>query len=119
MAAERLKSFDDAAKVLESLRADAPALATIARVADALAACFKSGRKALICGNGGSMCDAMHFAEELTGRFREDRRPLPAIACADPGHITCTANDYGFEEVFSRWVAALGGSGDVLIVLST
>jgi D-sedoheptulose 7-phosphate isomerase len=61
----------------------------------------------------------MHFAEELTGRFRAERRALPAIACTDAGHITCTANDYGFEQVFSRWVAALGKPGDVLIVLST
>src|SRR5690606_37102902 len=69
--------------------------------------------------NGGSACDAMHFAEELTGRFRKDRAPLAAIACTDFGHITCTANDYGFEHVYSRWVEALGRGDDVLIVLST
>lgn len=73
----------------------------------------------LICGNGGSLCDAAHFAEELTGRFRHDRRPLAAIACADASHITCTANDYGFEFVFSRWVRALAKPGDVLVLLST
>jgi D-sedoheptulose 7-phosphate isomerase len=80
---------------------------------------FASGHKVMICGNGGSACDAMHFAEELTGRFRKDRSPLAAIACTDFGHITCTANDYGFDHVFSRWVEALGRPDDVLIVLST
>jgi len=91
----------------------------IDHMAALLAERFAAGRKVLICGNGGSACDAMHFAEELTGRFNEDRPPLPAIACIDPGHLTCTANDYGFEHVFSRWVEALGKKGDVLIVLST
>lgn len=97
-----------------------PAHATrIEHAADLIAEAFTSGGKVLICGNGGSACDAMHFAEELTGRFRADRPPLPAIACIDAGHITCTANDYGFDQVFSRWVEALGRPGDVLIVLST
>ena len=80
---------------------------------------LRSGRKIMICGNGGSMCDAAHFAEELTGRYRLDRRPLAAIACTEPGHITCTANDYGFEHIFSRWVEALGREGDCLVILST
>jgi D-sedoheptulose 7-phosphate isomerase len=80
---------------------------------------FASGHKVMICGNGGSACDAMHFAEELTGRFRKDRAPLAALACTDFGHITCTANDYGFDHIFSRWVEALGRPDDVLIVLST
>ncbi|HQO09240.1 MAG TPA: D-sedoheptulose 7-phosphate isomerase [Clostridiales bacterium] len=80
---------------------------------------FDTGRKVIICGNGGSMTDAMHFAEELTGRFRSDRKPLPAIALSDPSHITCTSNDYGFEEIFSRSIEALGMKGDVFIGLST
>lgn len=80
---------------------------------------LKSNRKILICGNGGSMADAMHFAEELTGRFRLERPALAAIACSDPTHLTCTANDYGFEHIFSRWVEAIGQPGDLLIVLST
>jgi D-sedoheptulose 7-phosphate isomerase len=80
---------------------------------------FDTGRKVIICGNGGSMTDAMHFAEELTGKFRSDRKPLPAIALSDPSHITCTANDYGFEDIFSRSVEALGMKGDVFIGLST
>lgn len=91
----------------------------IEQVAGLLAEAFAAGHKAMICGNGGSAADAMHFAEELTGRFRSDRPALPAIACTDVGHITCTANDYGFEHIFSRWVEALAHAGDVLLVLST
>jgi D-sedoheptulose 7-phosphate isomerase len=71
------------------------------------------------CGNGGSMCDAMHFAEEMTGRFRDERKALPAIAMSDVSHITCTGNDYGFDFIFSRYVDALGNKGDVLLSLST
>ncbi len=97
----------------DALRAD------IARGAQAISASLLAGHKVLAIGNGGSCADAVHFCEELTGRFRKDRRPLPAIACADAGHITCTANDYGFDEVFSRWVTALARPGDVLVALST
>jgi D-sedoheptulose 7-phosphate isomerase len=113
------RTFGEAEQVLGAFNKDAALLARAGLLADAVAAAIGAGHKALICGNGGSLCDAAHFAEELTGRFRNDRRPLPAIACSDPGHITCVANDYGFEEVFSRWVRALGQRGDVLIVLST
>jgi D-sedoheptulose 7-phosphate isomerase len=108
-----------ASAALDALAADREAVASIDAWAALLAARFAAGRKVLICGNGGSACDAMHFAEELTGRFKNDRPPLPAIACTDPGHITCTANDYGFEHIFSRWVEALAQKGDVLILLST
>lgn len=73
----------------------------------------------MACGNGGSMCDAMHFAEEWTGRFRSDRSPLPAVAFSDPSHLTCIANDFGFDEVFARLVAAYGKEGDLLVVMST
>ncbi len=85
----------------------------------ALAECFSSGGKLLVAGNGGSLCDAMHFAEELTGQFRKRRRALPAIALGDPGHMTCTANDMGFDQVFARGVEAYGQPGDVLAVLTT
>ncbi len=114
-------SLQDAHRVLTTLLADAPRLAQIDAAIAILRACIKpgSGGKVLIVGNGGSMCDAAHFAEELTGRFRADRRPLPALACNDPGHLTCVANDYGFEFVFSRWVEAIGNPGDTLIILST
>ena len=98
---------------------DEPSADRIAAVAGVLAFVLRSGGRILAVGNGGSACDAMHFCEELTGRFRGDRRPLAAMACTDPGHITCTANDFGFEHVFSRWVLAHGREGDALIVLST
>jgi D-sedoheptulose 7-phosphate isomerase len=80
---------------------------------------IKSGKKILSCGNGGSMCDAMHFAEELSGRFREDRQALPAIAISDASHLTCAANDYGFDSVFSRYLESVGFEGDVLLAIST
>lgn len=108
-----------AASLLAAFRADAAAVGRIDSVSSLLAERFAAGHKALICGNGGSSADAMHFAEELTGRFRKERPALPAIACTDVGHITCAANDYGYERVFSRWVEALGQRGDVLIALST
>jgi len=84
-----------------------------------IAECFQAGCKILIAGNGGSLCDAIHFAEEFTGQFRERRKALPALALADPGHITCVANDFGFEQVFSRGVEAFGQPGDILILLTT
>lgn len=113
------RALGEAGRVLAAFSSDPRAVAGVVSLVDAVADALRAGRKVLICGNGGSLCDAAHFAEELTGRFRKDRRPLAAIACSDPGHITCVANDYGFEEVFPRWVRALGQSGDVLIVLST
>lgn len=114
-----LASFERARNALEALIADRTHAAKVDRVAEILAASFRAGGKVLACGNGGSACDAMHFCEELTGRFRNDRPALAAVACVDPGHLTCTANDFGFENVFSRWVEALGRKGDVLVALST
>lgn len=113
------RSLSDAAAALDALRNDDALLDAARRAAGCLSTCLRAGGKLLVCGNGGSLCDASHFAEELTGRFRADRRPLPALACADAGHITCIANDYGFEHVFSRWVQALARSGDCVILLST
>jgi D-sedoheptulose 7-phosphate isomerase len=84
-----------------------------------IADCFAKGGKLLIAGNGGSLCDAMHFAEELTGQFRGKRKALPAIALADPGHLTCVSNDMGFDAVFSRGVEAFGRPEDILILLTT
>ena len=112
-------SLTEAHRVLALLLADTALIAQIDTAAATLAHTIRNGNKVLAIGNGGSMCDAAHFAEELTGRFRADRRPLPALACNDPGHLTCTANDYGFDFVFSRWVEALGQPGDALIILST
>lgn len=108
-----------AARALRELTENAGAVAGVERTIDELASCFARGNKVLICGNGGSLCDATHFAEELTGRFRKDRPALAAIAISDAGHITCAANDFGFDRVFSRGVEALGRPGDVLIALST
>lgn len=92
---------------------------TIEQVSKTISEVFKNGNKVLVCGNGGSSADAMHFAEELTGKFRKERRALPAISLTDPSHITCVANDYGFEEVFARGVEAYGKKGDLLIAIST
>lgn len=89
------------------------------KVAIKLAEVFKNGKKALICGNGGSNCDAMHFAEEFTGRFRKERPALPAISLSDSSHITCIGNDYGFDYIFSKGVEAFGQSGDFIIGIST
>ncbi len=84
-----------------------------------LAEAFDKGFKLLICGNGGSLCDAMHIAEEFTGQFRKPRKALPALALADPSHITCVGNDLGFNKVFSRGVEAFGSCGDIILLLST
>lgn len=80
---------------------------------------LKTGGKIISCGNGGSMCDAMHFAEELTGRYRDDRKALPAISISDPSHLSCVSNDYGYAFVFSRFIEAFGKKGDVLLAIST
>jgi len=79
----------------------------------------RNGRKIISCGNGGSMCDAMHFAEEMTGRYRHNRKALPAVSISDVSHMACIANDYGYEYVFSRFVESLGQEGDVLLAIST
>ena len=108
------KSFDDARQVLEAFMADGEKLDEVRRAGDLLVDMYRRGGKVFSCGNGGSLCDAMHFAEELTGRFRRDRDALPALAIADPSHLTCVANDMGYEEGFARYVKALGkpGAGD-------
>ena len=84
-----------------------------------MSAALKNGNKIISCGNGGSMCDAMHFAEELSGRFRNNRKGLAAVSISDPSHISCVANDFGYDFVFSRYIEALGQSGDVLLGIST
>lgn len=112
-------SLEEAGQCLESFRADDSAQRVLARLAEQICDCFRAGNKILVAGNGGSMADALHFAEELTGRFRADRKSLPAIALAEATHLSCTANDYGFEHVFSRLVESLGRPGDVLLLLST
>ena len=109
----------EARNLLSDFLEDDRNLELIKAAGDMLAASVKSGGKILTCGNGGSMSDAMHFAEELTGRFRDDRPAIPAIAIADPTHLTCTANDYGFDQIFARYVAGLGSKNDALFAIST
>ncbi|KJG08456.1 phosphoheptose isomerase [Photobacterium kishitanii] len=109
----------DAADVLNRFLNDDKNLADIEAAAKLLADSFKQGGKVLSCGNGGSHCDAMHFAEELTGRYRDDRPGYPGIAISDPSHLSCVSNDFGYEYVFSRYLEAVGSKGDVLFGLST
>ncbi|MFZ1805941.1 MAG: D-sedoheptulose 7-phosphate isomerase [Cyclobacteriaceae bacterium] len=108
-----------AAQTLSNFLQSSEALGNIENAAAKMVAAIKSGSKIISCGNGGSHCDAMHFAEELSGRFRGDRKALPALSISDPSHITCVGNDYGIEFIFSRYVEALGNKGDVLLAIST
>ena len=112
-------ALNQASSALARLQADGPALAAISEAGELLAAAFRSRNRVFSCGNGGSMCDAMHFAEELSGRFRSDRPALAAVAISDPSHITCTGNDYGFDQVFSRYLEAHGRPDDILLAIST
>ena len=109
----------EARAVLDRFLTDPAQVASIAAAAELIAASLESGGKVLTCGNGGSLCDAQHFAEELSGRYRQNRRALAAIALTDASHMTCVANDFGFDFVFSRFVEALGRPGDVLLAIST
>jgi D-sedoheptulose 7-phosphate isomerase len=104
---------------LNNLLSDAATLTALEKAGVLLADTFKAGGKVYSCGNGGSMCDAMHFAEELSGRFRGDRPALAALSISDPSHISCVSNDYGYEFVFSRFLEAHGRPGDVLVAIST
>ena len=109
----------EARSLVEWLEEDDPARATIEAMAGEMAAVLRDGGRLLSCGNGGSLCDAMHFAEELSGRYRDDRPALSALALTDPGHMSCVANDYGYERVFARGVEAHGRSGDILLAFTT
>lgn len=111
--------FLEAKAMLESFLANDKSLHSVELAGKMMVECIKNSGKLISCGNGGSMCDAMHFAEELSGFFRDKRRAIPAIAISDPSHITCTANDMGFEHIFSRFVEAVGKPGDVLLAIST
>lgn len=105
--------------LLSDLLEDEARMQAITTLAKKVSDTFSAGKKVLICGNGGSACDAMHFAQEFTGRFRGHRKALPVIALSDPTHITCVGNDYGFEAIFERGVEAHGQQGDLFIGLST
>ena len=112
------KHFEEALEVLSAFNTDEN-LQKIAHAIKMVSESIHNGNKIISCGNGGSMCDAMHFAEELSGRFRNDRKGLAAISISDPSHISCVANDFGYEYIFSRYVDAIGCEGDVLVGIST
>jgi len=113
------QEFTEASNVLQEFISDEKNFIRIQSAGTMLVSAFRSKNKVISCGNGGSMCDAMHFAEELTGRFRNDRPALPAVAISDPSYLSCVANDYGFEKVFSRYLEAFACPGDVLLAIST
>ena len=112
-------NFLEAQKALNDFISHDENIKNISDAVDLMTSALKNEGKIISCGNGGSMCDAMHFAEEMTGRFRDDRKPLAAISISDPSHLSCVANDYGYEWVFSRYIEAIGKKGDVLLVIST
>ncbi len=120
MSRERVHAaLAEASAALAALMADGATLDAIDGAATHMARAMAAGGRTFSCGNGGSMCDAMHFAEELTGRFRDNRPGYAAVAIADAGHLSCVANDFGYEQVFARYLQAHGRAGDVLLAIST
>lgn len=113
------QNLEEAQKVLQEFLSNPLQIQKIEAVADCLVEALQSGKKIMSCGNGGSHCDAMHFAEELSGRYRENRPALAAMAISDPSHITCVGNDFGYNYIYSRFIEGLGNSGDVLFGIST
>lgn len=111
--------FLEAQEVLTSFISDDANILAIENAGAIIVSSFKQKGKLISCGNGGSMCDAMHFAEELSGRFRNNRPSLPALSISDPSYMSCVINDYGADAVFSRFIEGMGFSGDVLIAIST
>lgn len=120
MTTEFIKNaLNDSQQVLNKFVAESHNIVLIEKAINSMVTSIKSDGRILACGNGGSMCDSMHFVEELTGRYRKDRAPISAMAMGDPGHLTCVANDYGYDYVFSRYVQAWGRKGDTLLAIST
>ena len=116
---EQIKQqFEEASEILNAFQTEEN-FNKIEKAVLMMSEALKNGNKIISCGNGGSMCDAMHFAEELSGRFRENRKGLAAISISDPSHITCVANDFGFDYIFSRYLEAVGQAGGVLLGIST
>lgn len=113
------KSLETAATALKAFMDNPDLMDRCAKFSDILTETFRRDGNVFSCGNGGSHCDAMHFAEEWTGRYRKDRRPLGALALGDPSHLTCVANDFGYEHIFSRQLGGLGRKGDLLLGIST
>ena len=114
-----LKELTQARDVLNDFMNQPDSIVSIENAANLIVDAIHNGGKIISCGNGGSMCDAMHFAEELTGRYRENRKPIPAMAISDSSHLSCVSNDFGYDQVFSRYVEALGKKGDVLLAISS
>lgn len=114
-----IKSLKEAEHILSAFLSDTKNTEAIEAAGNMLSEAFKSEKKVISCGNGGSMCDAIHFAEELSGKFRNDRKSLPAISISDAAHITCVGNDYGFDKIFSRFIESMGTKGDILLAIST
>jgi D-sedoheptulose 7-phosphate isomerase len=112
------QQFQEAQSILEQFQTEEN-FTKIAEAVEIMVTAIKAGNKIISCGNGGSMSDAMHFAEELSGRFRNDRKAIAALSISDPTHISCVGNDYGYDYIFSRYVEAIGKSGDVLLGIST
>ena len=119
MSNKNIKNHFEQAKEILDLFSTEQNMQKISDAIEILSNSLSQGSKVISCGNGGSMCDAMHFAEELSGRFRNDRRGLAALSISDPSHISCVANDYGYQYIFSRYVEAVGKKGDVLLGIST
>ena len=111
--------FAEAQNILSQFIENNDNMNSIKKAIELLSNSFKEGGKVISCGNGGSHCDAMHFAEELTGRYKNNRRALPAMAISDPSHISCVGNDYGYDYIFSRYIEAHGKPGDILLGIST
>ena len=114
-----LATLNDARDALDALISNEKTIEAVVAAAGLMADAVEGDGKVMSCGNGGSLCDAMHFAEEMTGRYRSNRRPYAALAISDASHMACVGNDYGYEEVFSRYVEAHGRKGDVLLAITT
>lgn len=114
-----LKDLEESRNTVDNYLRQATTVEQIEKSIFMMAESIRNGGKVISAGNGGSMCDAMHFAEELTGRYRGNRPSMPAIAICDPSHITCVGNDYGFDFIFSRFVEGVGYMGDVFLGIST
>ena len=114
-----LKELTQARDALNDFMNQPDCTVSIENAANLIVDAIHNGGKIISCGNGGSMCDAMHFAEELTGRYRENRKPIPALAISDSSHLSCVSNDFGYDQVFSRYIEALGKNGDVLLAISS
>lgn len=113
------EAHQEARRTLDAFFGDEAQVALLKQGINTFVTSFQNGGHVFSCGNGGSMCDSLHFAEELTGRYRKNRRPLPATGISEAGHITCVANDFGFEHIFSRYIEAWGGKNDTLLAIST